>query len=566
MTPIPSPSIVRPSPPEGTKDLLVKRFLVVALLLALYLGVGVFDHSIWSPTEPAVAGVVWNMFTHGDVAIPRIHEFLYLEKPPMNYWISLLSCKLAGKLDAGWIRLPSAFYGLLCLFLTAWTLRSRVHSDVRLALLPLAATGAFFYEISHRAGSDALATVLCFACWAIFIRSLSLGKKETKKQFFLDAAFALVLAASFYAKNFYTYLVVLPPVFLFLLIRCQFRRIFRLGLLVGLLSILLVLPWAIALHAHGGWGVLRVVFVDNTFGRFLPIGDMRTPSVTPLNDAYVAEKDGYPALYLIALLHFSIPWLLFYGAAIVALFRRRAPKDDFRLFLRIALISVPIVLTVSASRVVEYLEPILFIYFLAAGEYLSEWLSGNRALQRWEQRLLAANAIFVAALLLAAPIALALFLHRPGIALWSIPFALFLVDLVRRHPAHSRDFVFKFALFSAAAMGVSLAYAYSALEDIKSYRFFFEDIRAKTVDCEIHTAFCDDRRLPVVTYYLDQRVPLVREHDIDGLVSSGRHIGLILPPRLYEVKRDSLQAFQPLVITPRRGKDDSFVFVEIPAK
>ena len=539
--------------------------LVTALLLALYLGVGVFDHDIWSPTEPAVAGVVWNMFRNGDLATPRIHDFLYLEKPPLNYWISLLCCKLAGRLDAGWIRLPSPLHGLLCLLLTAWTLRRRVVPDALLTLLPLAATGVFFYEISHRAGSDALATVLSFACWAIFLRSLSLDPAETRRRFRLDAAFALLLAASFYAKNFYTYLVVLPPVFLFLLIRRQFRRGFRLGLMLGAFSVLLVLPWAMALHAQGGWDYLRVVFVDNTFGRFLPLADLRTPGVTPLNDAYVAEKDLSPALYLETLLNFSIPWVLFYAAAFAALFRRRDPRDDFRLFLRIALIAVPLVLTLSASRVIEYLAPLFFIYFLAAGEFLSGWLSGSRPLSTGERRLLAANAFLVAAALMAAPIALAWILRRPALALWVLPFALALAALFRRR-AHVRLLAFAFPLFSAAAMGALLFHAYPALEELKSYRFFFEDIREAAAGRELFTTFCDDRRLPLLSYYLDQPVPPIPERDIDALAGGGRRIGLILPPSLYEQHLESLQASRPLVIEARRGKTGAFVFVGLPAE
>ena len=131
-----------------------KYLLVVSLLLALYLGVGVFDHDIWSPTEPAVAGVVWNMFQNGDWAVPRIHEFPYLEKPPLNYWVSTLFCHMVGRLDAGWIRLPSVLYGLLCLLLTAWILKSRTRPETRLVLLPLIATSGIFYELFHRAGSD----------------------------------------------------------------------------------------------------------------------------------------------------------------------------------------------------------------------------------------------------------------------------------------------------------------------------------------------------------------------------------------------------------------------------
>ena len=54
------------------------------IVVALYFGTGVFDHGIWSPSEPAFAGVVWNMFRGGSFAVPRIDYFYYLEKPPLS--------------------------------------------------------------------------------------------------------------------------------------------------------------------------------------------------------------------------------------------------------------------------------------------------------------------------------------------------------------------------------------------------------------------------------------------------------------------------------------------------
>lgn len=536
-----------------------KCLLVAALLLALYLGVGVFDHDIWAPTEPAVAGVVWNMFQNGDWAIPRIHEFPYLEKPPLNYWISTLFCQIVGRLDAGWIRLPSALYGLLCLLGTAWALESRIRPETSLVLLPLLATSGFFYELFHRAGSDALATAFGFACWAVFLRTLSPNPPEPRKTFALDVLFSILLAASFYAKNFSTCFVVLPPVLLFLLAKRQFRRAFNIGLLVSAFSILLILPWALALHEKGGWDYLRVVFVDNTLGRFLDLGDQRTMEI--LNDAYVVEKNKSLFFYAESLASFMLPWIFFYFVAIASLFRRGGKQDDFRLFLKISLVSVPLVLTLSSSRSVFYAAPILLILFLIAGEFLSEWLDTPRPLHRWERWLLQLNTLFVSLALAVAPFALALYFHRLPMVLWSIPFVLVLAWLFCTHRFHPAAFSFGFLNFSAIAMILLLACAYPALNEMKSFRFFFEDIQTELDGREIATVFCDDRRLPVLTYYLHRRMPLIQEQDIRRAARSHRPLGLILPPDLYEKHLPDLQPLNPTVIQAQRGKEDAFVFV-----
>ena len=67
----------------------MRPVVTASVILLLYLGTGLFDHDIWSPTEPTVAGIVWNMHAHGELAVPRINEFVYLEKPPPYYWMAL---------------------------------------------------------------------------------------------------------------------------------------------------------------------------------------------------------------------------------------------------------------------------------------------------------------------------------------------------------------------------------------------------------------------------------------------------------------------------------------------
>src|SRR6516162_3035913 len=78
--------------------------LTTAIVAAVYFGTGVFDHDVWSPREPTVSGVVWNMVRYGSFAVPRIDEFPYLEKPPLWYWLSSLACQANGKLTAACLR------------------------------------------------------------------------------------------------------------------------------------------------------------------------------------------------------------------------------------------------------------------------------------------------------------------------------------------------------------------------------------------------------------------------------------------------------------------------------
>ena len=84
--------------------------LLAALLIAAYCAVGVFDHDIWAPTEPAVAGVTWEI-TPKRSGRPPHQRPPYLEKPPLYYWAAWACCKIGGRISAGLLRLPALAFG-----------------------------------------------------------------------------------------------------------------------------------------------------------------------------------------------------------------------------------------------------------------------------------------------------------------------------------------------------------------------------------------------------------------------------------------------------------------------
>ena len=542
--------------------------VICFLLIVLYLGTGVFDHDLWSPTEPAVAGVVTEMFRTGHWAIPHIHDFPYLEKPPLAYWLSLFSCKVVGRLDAGWLRLPAAVAGLAALGITGWTLRRRICPAALLALLLIAGTSIFLYELSHRASTDALVNIFAFAAWGVFLRTFRLPPGHTRKGLGWDALLGLILAGSFYVKNFYVSFVVLPPILLFLLWRRQWGRLFRLLALTGVLTGLLILPWAVALYQRGGPDFLRVVFFDNTFGRFLPksFQYLQTHGVTPLNDAWFVEKYSSPLLYVNGFLYATLPWPLFYLVAIVALYRRGPPPDDFRLFLRLALIAVPVGLSVPSARVIEYLAPILFILFLIGGEVLNEWLSpGGRSLARWERKALGINLLLVAGGLLALLAGLAFYLGHPGLALISLGAITGVGILLGRRSGWDAPSALRWLVLAGAGMALLTAQLYPALNHIKTYRHFFEQVRPAAAGRTLVTTSLNDLRLPLITWYLEQPVTVIGEHELPAMCAGTQPLGLILPPDVYARHQALLARQDPVVIQAERGKTNAFLFVGIPA-
>ena len=509
-----------------------------------YLGVGVFDHSIWAPTEPAVAGVVQNMVAHDQLAVPRINDFAYLEKPPLYYWLAWFASKAGGSLEAGWIRLPATVLGLLSLAVVYWISRRRFGDAVAGALVLLAASSGVFYLMSHSAGADSAAMFFAFLCYALFIDTLpdERGNPPHLNLRQRDLVFALALAASFYAKNFLTFLLVLPPVVAYLLSRRDYRRAARIVLAVGLFTVLLCLPWVWALHRAGGWEYVRVVFFDNTLGRFLTIHHFGGLQRTVLDDAFTVHKNQPPYYYLGVLLTLTAPWSLVFVGSVVALFRKRR-AGELRFFLKLSLLIVVLGLSLSASKSDNYLDGLLLVALLIMGDFLRDLFLQPRTATGWQRTVLALNLGLVAVGFLALAIYGWRHFHSPLILLWgllSLATAAWLAWRVTRR-ARAEHVVAAWMGWATTAWISAVALAIPYAEAQKSAAPFFQQVAQDATHRRVYTEFVDDRRLPLISYYLHRDMPLLsRDADVLGLLRSPHPVGVIVDPDFVARQRVAL--------------------------
>jgi 4-amino-4-deoxy-L-arabinose transferase-like glycosyltransferase len=478
-----------------------------ALALMLTLCVGIFDHEIWSPTEPAVAGVVWNMVDRGHWAAPMIGDAFYLEKPPLYYWLGALACSAGGQLDAGLLRLPAALAGLGALALLGWIVRRRHGDDAAAVAMLLGATSIPILELSHRATPDVLALLFAFLGFTLYAR----GSRW-------DWALAAALAASFYAKNFFVLFVVAPPIAVDLLLQREWRRALQLGLATLAFSALFIVPWALALHGVGGHEALRVVFVDNTLGRLVDVAAEARPALGPLNDAWTAERDGPFWTYLLYLPVIAAPWTLAALAALPLLFRSEG-RDAHRRFLGIALVTVPLVLTLASSRNSAYLRPLAWVPLLAVAELLVS------PLRRWQRILLGANLWLVLAAVAGVAAAAAVRFGGTVPIAWALACA-----LVAALVAWRARSAFGVAAFAAAGLAGSLLVAVPHIDAERSTAAFFAAVRPEFEGRTLYATRIDDRRYPLLSWYLRRPVPVLdsREDAIARL--AGREpVGIFVP-------------------------------------
>ncbi|HEY2921555.1 MAG TPA: glycosyltransferase family 39 protein [Candidatus Binatia bacterium] len=531
--------------------------LTAAVVAATYFGSGVFDHDIWPPTEPTVSGVVWNMVRHSSFVVPRIDEFPYLEKPPLSYWLAWLSCQATGKLTAASIRLPSAIFGVMSLGLLYWIARRRNGTAVACVTVLFAATSIEFYQFSHRAGADILTVFFVFLCFGLFSMTLLQSGGSKLETLAYDMGFAAALAVSFYAKNFFTFLVALPPVLLFLFCKRAFVRMFRSVALVSVLTALAVLPWALALHWEGGWEYLRVVFFDNTFGRLFNFANPGKFKLGPLNDAFTAERGSSPFVYLGALVWVPAPWSLVFLASLIALFRQRA-ADDFRFFLKLAIVVVPVTLTLSASRTPDYLVPLHFIMLLIVSELLRGVFSDPQNVSQLERVLCLTNLALVVLALVIGPVALGFYFnHQPAFFVLAPLIAVAFAYWRRRVWGEWLGWraIYGFTCLATLAMLVTMAVAVPILNAKRSYAPFFDQVRLQSRGRELYTTLLDDRRLPLIEFYLDRRVRIIRDDEkLFQLLKSSAKVGVILHYRSYERLKTSFDLISHQLITASNEK------------
>ncbi len=557
----------------------MRTTITAGVILLFYFGTGVFDRGLWSPTEPTVAGVVWNMHAHGELAVPRINEFEFLQKPPLYYWMALGVVEASGVLSPATLRLPSVFMGLACLALVYWVGRRRYGESVACAIALMGAISVQFYTLAHRATTDTASTFFCFLCFALFARTIPmvrLGEAEeeviaTRTVLLYDVAAALALAISFFSKNLYTFLIIIPPVTVFLLWRREFARLIRLGAITAAFLVVLLIPWCMGLYESGGTEYLRTVFFDNTIGRFFTISNHEQYAVGPLSNAFTAEKGDSPFFYLSRLFVTPAPWTFIFLIALVSfarkLWQRRTETkrvDPFDLFLGITFVSIPLLLSLSSSKASQYLAPILIIDLWLMGDLLSDLFEKRRAWKPWEKGLAAFNLLLVGVVATLFPVVFAILSYVSWpVAVLTIPLlagaAWFFLRLRRQGPTVAWSYEAGWAV--TVAVFLAMLMVTPELDRRKNHAPFFEAIEGKAEGRRLYTTVSGVMRLPMVNYYLRSRLEMIDDPQVVlSVLKAPEPAAIVVRDADYGRIRKQIAEIPGVTIYPKEDAD-AFVFL-----
>jgi 4-amino-4-deoxy-L-arabinose transferase-like glycosyltransferase len=326
------PSARELDPPCPPRQALLSTAL--AALLAAIVLLTLLGHNRLTDWDEGIYAQVSREMLRTGWLIPHWNSFVWIDKPPLTYWITALFFKLFGisELTA---RLGSAFSGIaLVALLHHWLALRRNRLTAWLSTFILLTTFGFLH-IARVGETD---TLLSFGCLLALIGLAELQREHATHHawylYWTGFAIALMSKGAASGTLFFTLLALLAidPT-----LRRRTRTPFFLGLL---LCLALVLPWHLYMLHHFGQVFVKQYLGLHVLGRV----------------AYQFDGHITPWWYYLRVLLFSAPpWVLLYPTTLYAALRqpRLRPERAFALFALIQIIAFSFVQT----RLPHYVAP-----------------------------------------------------------------------------------------------------------------------------------------------------------------------------------------------------------------
>ena len=342
-----------------TNRLWVSLFLVFAFLLLGTLGV----RPLYKADESRYAEIPREMAASGDWVTPRLNDFKYFEKPPLQYWGTAAFFKVLGEKD--WVA-------------RLWTALAAIAG---LALVFFAGRRLFSPE------AGALGAAVLAGC-PLYVMLGQINTLDMGLSFFLSAAIFAFALQRFYlfwawcalavlSKGLIGIVLPIGTIGLYVLIKRDWQLIGKMKLVSGpLVFLAIAAPWFIAVSIAND-EFAHFFFVQEHFQRF----------TTKMHGRY------QPMWFFLPILAAGIaPWLLPFFSSSLSSLRTAFQKErkdrhefDSPMFLAIWISVVFVFFSISGSKLPSYILPMFPALALLIGRSLG--LARPR-------RLLAAQAAF----------------------------------------------------------------------------------------------------------------------------------------------------------------------------
>lgn len=351
--------------------------LLFIAISAFYLwGLGALP--LVGPDEPRYAQVAREMFERRDFITPTLGGIPWFEKPPLLYWMMILSYRLLGVTEYA-ARLGPALCGLITAIFVYWAARAienptETSMNVEQGATARWSTLVWFSSLgaigfSRAASFDIVLTMTVAGAFAFLLNYLlrtdtrgAISSKGPSGGTALLVGFYFFTGLSALAKGLIGFVIVFGVVGLYYFVRLERpRRGLLMSLIWGVpLSLLVAGVWFIPMMTKHGWTFIDQFIIQHHFARF------------------VSNKYHHPGpiyFYVPVVICLALPWTLALGAAIFSArrwaWRGQNALDRFRIFALVWLMLPILFFSFSGSKLTAYVLPILPAIALLVGERIA---------------------------------------------------------------------------------------------------------------------------------------------------------------------------------------------------
>ncbi|HEV7614406.1 MAG TPA: glycosyltransferase family 39 protein [Steroidobacteraceae bacterium] len=339
--------------------------LGAAALLFTFLWFALLAHRpLFDPDEGRYAEIPREMLSGGDWVIPHLNGLVYLEKPPLQYWLTALAFRCFGETEFA-ARLCTGLAGFLSLATVFFLGRNLWGFDAGVRAVLFTSASTLFVLLGHQLTLDMLLSFCLIAALGCFL--MAQVRRMQWRGWMLCCWSAMAFAVL--AKGLIGVLIPAATLSAYVIWQREWTMLRRLNLRWGLPVFgVIAAPWFV-LAARANPQFLRFFFVREHFQRFLTTIEHRT------------EPWWFFAPVLVVGI---MPWLPQAARALGSPFADRVPRGEFDapLMLWIWCVFVFVFFSFSDSKLIPYILPVVPALALlcagrASGDSRASLLTGS---------------------------------------------------------------------------------------------------------------------------------------------------------------------------------------------
>jgi 4-amino-4-deoxy-L-arabinose transferase-like glycosyltransferase len=315
--------------------------IAAAALTLLWFGL-LAGRPLYEPDEGRYAEIPREMLAGGDWIIPHLNGVAYLEKPPLQYWITALIYRALGESEAT-ARLCTGLAGylsLLTVFLVAYRLWG-LEAGVKAVLL--CAGSVLFVLLGHQLTLDMTLSFFLLLCLSCFLLAQSQRANQRRSDDWMLGCWA-AMALAVLTKGLIGIVIPGGTLALYMLWQRDREALKHLNFRWGLpLFAVIAVPWFV-LAARANPAFIQFFFIREHFQRYLT----------------AIEQRSEPWWFFLPVLGIGIlPWLPLAFKALTSPWRNALPRGQFdpSRVLWVWSVLVLVFFSLSNAKLIPYVLP-----------------------------------------------------------------------------------------------------------------------------------------------------------------------------------------------------------------